>query len=83
MTGELVELVREGLLTGLVVIAPVLAVGLGVGLVCGLAQAATGVQEPLLGLVPRLAAMAATILLLLPWAVERLADMLRDCFSGP
>jgi hypothetical protein len=27
--------------------------------------------------------MAATILLVLPWVVERLADLFRDCMLGP
>jgi len=40
---DLVELVREAILTGAVAVLPVLAVGLAVGLVTGLAQAATGV----------------------------------------
>lgn len=83
MAGELVELLREGLLMGLLALAPILVVGLGVGTLAGLVQSATGVHEPLLGLVPRLFAMAATILLVLPWVVERLADLFRDCMLGP
>lgn len=83
MTGDLVELLRQGLLAGLIALAPILVVGLCVGTLAGLVQAATGVHEPLLGLVPRLVAMAATALLILPWVVERLADLLRDCMTGP
>lgn len=83
MTGDLLELLRQALLTGLLVLAPVLVVGLGVGTLAGLVQAATGVHEPLLGLVPRLVAMAAAFLLTLPWLVDRLVDLLRDCIAGP
>jgi flagellar biosynthetic protein FliQ len=73
----LVESLRQATLTGAVVALPVLVTGLVVGLVTGLLQAATGVHEPIVGLVPRLAAMAAVVVLTLPWMVERLADLVR------
>jgi flagellar biosynthetic protein FliQ len=80
--GELVELVRQAILSGLIVIAPVLCAGFAVATVVGLVQAATGVHEPLVGFVPRLVAMAATLLITMPWMVERLADMFRTA-AGP
>jgi len=73
----LVESLRQAALAGTVVALPVLVTGLAVGLVTGLLQAATGVHEPIVGLVPRLAAMAAAVVLTLPWMVERLADLVR------
>jgi flagellar biosynthetic protein FliQ len=73
----LVESLRQAALAGTVVALPVLVTGLAVGLVTGLLQAATGVHEPIVGLVPRLAAMAAAVILTLPWMVERLADLVR------
>ena len=75
--GDLVELVRQAILSGIVSIAPVLLVGLAVGTVMGLLQAATGIHEQIVGLVPRLAAMAAALVLTMPWMVERLVDLLR------
>jgi flagellar biosynthetic protein FliQ len=74
---DLVELMRQAILTGLLVIAPVLLAGFGVALVTGLMQAATGIHEPLVGLAPRLVAMAATLVLVMPWMVERFVDMFR------
>ena len=82
MDVELIELARQSLLAGLVVIAPVIVTGFVVGLGAGLLQAATGVHEPIVGLVPRLAAMAAALVLVLPWMVERLADLLRLAAGG-
>jgi flagellar biosynthetic protein FliQ len=73
----LVESLRQAALAGAVVAVPVLMTGLAVGLVVGLVQAATGVHEPIVGLVPRLAAMVAAVVLTLPWMVERLADLVR------
>jgi flagellar biosynthetic protein FliQ len=79
---DLVELVREAILTGAVAVLPVLAVGLAVGLVTGLAQAATGVHEPVVGFVPKLAAMGVVLLWTLPWMVERMAELFRLA-AGP
>jgi flagellar biosynthesis protein FliQ len=75
--GQLVELVRQAIFAGLVVIAPVLLAGFAVAVVTGLVQAATGIHEPLVGLVPRLLAMAAMLVVAAPWMVERCVEMLR------
>jgi flagellar biosynthesis protein FliQ len=79
----LVELVRQALVAGLVVIAPVLLAGLAVGVITGLVQAASGVHEPIVGFVPKIAAMAVAVLVSLPWMVERLAQLVRDSAAGP
>jgi flagellar biosynthetic protein FliQ len=81
-TGDLSELVRQAILSGLIVVAPVLLAGFAVAAVVGLLQAATGIHEPLVALVPRLVVMAAVLLLTMPWMVERLADMFRTA-AGP
>lgn len=74
---EILELVRQCFVTGSLALFPVLAVGFLVAVAIGLLQAATGVQEPLVGLVPRLVAMGFVLLFTLPWMVERLADLFR------
>jgi flagellar biosynthesis protein FliQ len=79
--GDLVEILRQALLSGLLVIAPVLLVGFAVAVVTGLVQAATGIHEPLVGLAPRLAAMALTLVLVMPWMVERFVEMFRAAAS--
>ena len=75
--GDIVELVRQAILSGLLVIAPVLLVGFAVAAITGLLQAATGIHEPLVGLVPRLVAMAVMLVLAMPWMVERMVDLFR------
>lgn len=82
METELAELVRQAVVTGLVVAAPVLVVGLLVGTLTGLLQAATGVHETILGFVPRVVAMAATLVFTLPWMVERLVEFMRQSAGG-
>lgn len=80
---DLVELVRQALIGGCVVMLPVLLVGLAVGVALGLVQAASGVHEPIVGFVPKALAMAAALIVSLPWMVERLADLVRETTAGP
>lgn len=80
---ELVELSRQAAISGLVSVAPALAVGLIIGLVTGFVQAATGIHEQIIGLVPKLAAIAVVIVVTLPWLVERFADLLRLSAGAP
>ncbi len=80
---DLIELVRQAIVTGLLAAAPVLIVGFLGATVMGLVQAATGIHESLVGLVPRLVAMAAVLFLALPWMLERLVDLVRSTVGGP
>ena len=80
--GQLVELVRQALLTGLVVAAPVLITGFLAGTVLGLVQAATGVHEPIVGLVPRQLVMAVANQISLPWILDRIVELLRTAAGG-
>lgn len=80
---DLVELLRQAMLSGILVLAPVLLVGFAVGTVMGVVQAATGVHEQIVGLVPRLAAMAAALVLAAPWMVERMVELFRSAVGGP
>ena len=74
---ELVEYVRQAILAGLLVLAPVVLVGFAVGTLMGLVQAATGIHEQIVGLVPRLMAMVAVLVLVMPWMLEQMVELLR------
>lgn len=80
---DLVELSRQALLVGMVVIAPLLLAGFVVGALTGLVQAATGIHEPVVGFVPRVVIMAVVLVVTLPWMVERLAELLRTTAQIP
>ncbi len=79
---QLLELVRQSIVTGGVALLPVLAVGFAVAIVAGLMQAATGIHEPMVGLVPRLVAMGLVLFITLPWMVERLVELFRTAAIG-
>jgi len=79
---QLIEVVREAILAGCLVLLPVLVAGFVVAVVAGLVQAATGIHEPVVGLLPRLVVMAAVLVATLPWMVERLAELFRAAAIG-
>ena len=66
------ELIRHTLVLTLVVSAPMLVVGLGVGVIVSLLQAVTQIQEQTLTFIPKIAAMFAAAILLMPWIGNRL-----------
>ena len=74
------ELIRHTLLLALIVSAPMLLIGLLVGVVVSLLQAVTQIQEQTLTFVPKIAAMVAAAILLMPWIGQRLLDYSRVMF---
>lgn len=70
----LIDLVRDAFVMMLRLGVPLLLVSLAVGLVCGLFQTMTQLQDQTISLVPRLLVMLAATLFLLPWAISELVD---------
>lgn len=56
--GMFYDAMREGIWAGIIMSTPILAVALTIGLVIGLLQALTSIQEMTLTFVPKLIAMA-------------------------
>jgi flagellar biosynthesis protein FliQ len=67
------NLVREGIGVLVAVGGPVLGALLVVGLVVGVLQAATQINDPAVGFVPRLVAGIAVVAFMGNWILERLA----------
>ena len=68
------DLIRHTLLLALTISAPMLIIGLGVGVVVSLLQAVTQIQEQTLTFIPKITAMFAAAILLLPWIGHRLIE---------
>jgi flagellar biosynthesis protein FliQ len=66
VTASLVAIVREGLLLALLLAAPLLVAALLAGILSGLASAFTQIQDPAVGLVPRVAAVGIALVLFAP-----------------
>jgi flagellar biosynthetic protein FliQ len=73
MTGpEVLDVARDAIYTLIIVSAPVMLVGLIVGVVVSLFQALTQIQEQTLIFVPKILAMFVTLLLALPFMADSL-----------
>ena len=75
------ELIRQTLILAMIVSAPMLLIGLGVGIVVSLLQAVTQIQEQTLSFVPKIAAMVAAAIILMPWIGQRLLEYSAAMFS--
>ncbi len=75
MTGaEVIDIARDGIFTLVIVAGPVMVVGLVVGVVIGLLQAVTQVQEATLVYVPKILAIFATMLIAFPFMGAAMAS---------
>jgi flagellar biosynthesis protein FliQ len=72
---------REALVVVLLVSAPPLLAALAVGLLTGVAQAATQVQEPTVAVVPRLVAVLGALAVAAPWIGARVVQFARTCLD--
>lgn len=64
---DILDVARDGILTIILVSAPLMIVGLVVGVAVSLVQALTQIQEQTLVFVPKIMAIFATMLIALPF----------------
>jgi flagellar biosynthetic protein FliQ len=83
MTPETVMTIgQHALELTLLLAAPLLLVALLVGLMIGVFQAATQINEMTLSFIPKLRAIAATLLIAGPWMLKMVVDYTRDLFQS-
>lgn len=75
------ELIRQALWTAMWVSLPLLAVALVAGIVIGLVQLVTSIQDPGFGTVPRLGAFLAALIVFLPWMFMELMSYTAKLFA--
>lgn len=74
---------REAIKVCFMVGGPILGVCLIVGLLMGLAQAMSHIQDQALATVPKILAILAVVGFGLPWFADRMVDFSKDQFSRP
>jgi flagellar biosynthetic protein FliQ len=79
-TATVVELGTQALWMTMLVSAPLLLVALGVGLVVGIVQAATSINEATLSFIPKLVAMSVTMAVVGGWQIATLVEYMRTLF---
>ena len=77
-TADAIDLVRSALTTSLIVAAPLLVIGMFVGLLISLVQALTQIQDQTVSTVPKLMAIAILTVVCLPWMTDQMVAYCQD-----
>lgn len=76
-----IQIFREALMTILLVSAPMLGIGMIVGLVVSIFQTTTQIQEQTLTFVPKMVAIFLSIILFGAWMIRTLLNFTINMFS--
>ncbi|MBN2079390.1 MAG: flagellar biosynthesis protein FliQ [Spirochaetes bacterium] len=76
-----IAVMRESLMTVIVVSAPILGVGMFVGLVIAIFQTTTSIQEQTLTFVPKIIAIFLVLILSGAWMIRTLVNYTNHMFS--
>jgi flagellar biosynthetic protein FliQ len=78
ITGFLYEAIKVALLLS----APMLLAGLGVGLLVSIFQSATSINEMTLAFIPKMLAVAAALVFFFPWMMQTMVAFTEQMFVG-
>jgi flagellar biosynthesis protein FliQ len=78
---EVLHIIQETLFVAFMLAGHMLIAGLIVGLMIGILQSVTQIHEMTLTFIPKILAVAAVLLLALPWMLSTLLDFTREIFS--
>ena len=78
----MLDLAKSTLMTALILCAPALLIGMTVGLLISFFQTVTSLQEQTLTIVPKMLAVLATIVLLMPWILGTLREYTATLFQN-
>jgi flagellar biosynthetic protein FliQ len=76
------DIVRETLMLAIYLSAPVLLAALVIGLVIGVLQAVTQIQEQTLTFVPKILGMIIVAILVTPWLIQMTMEFSARMFGG-
>ena len=76
-----IDIGREALWMTVLISAPLLGIALAAGLLIGVVQAATAINAMTLSFIPKLAALAITLVLVGGWQIGVLVDYTRRLFE--
>ena len=83
MSADLViQLAQEALMVVLIVSAPMLGLGLTVGLMVSVFQATTSIQEQTLAFIPKIIAVFIAILIFGPWMLSLMVEYFSGIFMN-
>jgi flagellar biosynthetic protein FliQ len=81
MSGDMaIQIGRDALMMVMLVSAPMLGLGLIVGILVSIFQATTQIQEQTLAFIPKIIAVFVAILIFGPWMLSMLVSYTREIF---
>ena len=81
-TGIALDLGREALVLMMIISLPILMVGLIVGVAISILQAVTQIQEMTLTFVPKIIAMVAACVVLMPFLLQKMMEYATEMFGA-
>lgn len=78
---EIFEISRDAIFTLLKIVTPVVGVALAVGLIIGIFQALTQIQEMTLAFVPKIICVFLTLILLFPFMFNQMQTLSASLFA--
>jgi flagellar biosynthetic protein FliQ len=83
MSGDMaIQIGREALTMVMLVSAPMLGLGLIVGVLVSIFQATTQIQEQTLAFIPKIIAVFVAVLVFGPWMLSLMVDYTRQMFQA-
>ena len=73
---------NEAIKVTLLLAAPMLMIGLGVGLIVSIFQAVTQIQEMTLTFVPKIIAVMVALVVALPWMIDLIVTYTQELFRS-
>ena len=80
---DTIDFSREALTMVAIVGGPILAAGLVIGLIVGIFQAMTQIQDQTVSAVPKMLGMLLVTIIVLPWVGESMMEYTRETLSTP
>jgi len=75
------DIAQRALVTGLMVVSPVLVAALVIGLVMSFLQTLTQIHDVTLTLVPKLLVVGVVLILFLPWMLDTMTRFTQEMFA--
>lgn len=80
--GEIVSVLKDALMTALLMAAPFLAVSVGIGILVSVVQAATQIHEQNISFVFKILAIALVLIVLSAWLIAKILEFTNRVFAG-
>lgn len=79
--GEIITIAQQAIYTGLLISAPMLGLGLVVGLIVAIFQATTQINEQTLVFIPKILAVAISLIVFGPWIIKTMTEFTTKLYN--